>query len=537
MKERTIFNLCLAILLAYAGIMGSCNKRLDIESTAAVAGKNMWRTFDDARSGLVAMYGLTRAALADNNAAWLYGEFRNGDFVSTMPGDYLDAVINNELYKGHSEIRSASNWRRFYAAIDACNTFIRNSGGCRADPRYHELYYKVDVAQAHMLRAFNYFYMARIWGDVPLITKPIDLSSTEGISRTPQFKVLEFCINELKTYSDSLPTQYGGGDKSRLAFNETYYDRTSGDLGNTFWGMFQAYEILGQLYAWRGEYANAVIYLKKIFDRQADAHVALITSPNVATYLSGPTSIFYGQGVKGTTYFQLVSLPYDLANRESGPSGIGHLESLTLANPYLTRSVPNVFIPRDSIARMFYSANDARHPYDDYFKNYNAVYFANYFGATPTFIKFSTLQKGTSNFPIFGSCIPVFRWEDNILLMAESFYALGDFDNAIRYLNYIRQNRKVPGFGNSVVDPATGISYPPTGSGDNGGLLFNIFRERRIELAGECTRWYDQVRYNKLARNNPEFNNLIDKGGIYWPIDQEIIDKNPLIEQNAYWKK
>jgi hypothetical protein len=80
-------------------LASSCNKQLEIESSAASSRKVMWQTYDDAKAGLVGMYGLTRAALAENNAHWLYGDLRMGDFTSTTNGNYLDAIIKNDLKK------------------------------------------------------------------------------------------------------------------------------------------------------------------------------------------------------------------------------------------------------------------------------------------------------------------------------------------------------------------------------------------------------------------------------------------------------
>ncbi len=43
----------------------SCNKQLDLQSTRQANETGHWTTYEDARSGLVGMYGLFRAALAD----------------------------------------------------------------------------------------------------------------------------------------------------------------------------------------------------------------------------------------------------------------------------------------------------------------------------------------------------------------------------------------------------------------------------------------------------------------------------------------
>lgn len=516
----------------------SCLRKLDIESTAATSQKQMWRTYDDAKAGLAALYGLTRAALADNNAHWMYGDLRMGDFVSTVPGNYLDAIIKNQLNSGLPEVRRLTNWRRFYAAIDACNTFIENARNCRQDLRYSKTNSTVDIAQAHLLRSFLYFYMTRIWGDVPLIRSATKEGVNNQVGRTPQATVMNFCINEVLLFKDSLPTEFGGDDKSWLNYDGDYYGANWASLGNSFWGYYQALGLLAQMYAWTGNYEQVRIWAEKIKnDDAAKTHAAFVGVWEVKDYLTGSNSIFYSNGVKGSACYQLVSLPYNMANRESDPSGVGHIESLTLAAPYISRTTPGLYIPRDTLEKWFYYFDDFRNPYLVDFGNYDEVYFYNYYGTIPVFSKFKTIAPGSDNFTIFGSCIPLYRMEDNQLLLAEAYYALGMGDPVYRALNEVRIRRNAPGYRWPTWNYRTTIDLYPTPESMQGGTLYNIFRERRIELAGEGTRWYDQVRYNKLTRHDPVFNKLLDEGGIYWPIDQEIIDRNPLIEQNSYWKK
>lgn len=53
---------------------------------------------------------------------------------------------------------------------------------------------------------------------------------------------------------------------------------------------------------------------------------------------------------------------------------------------------------------------------------------------------------------------------------------------------------------------------------------------------GEGWRWYDLVRRQKLMKDNETFLQLINSGGIYWPVSEDIITANSQIEQNEFWK-
>ena len=105
-------------------------------------------------------------------------------------------------------------------------------------------------------------------------------------------------------------------------------------------------------------------------------------------------------------------------------------------------------------------------------------------------------------------------------MRAEALAVLGKESEAAEELNKVKINRGL--------DPFT--------VGGAVDLIDEIFQERRRELLGEGWRWYDQVRYNRIKRNDPEFNKLIDEGGIYWPLAQEVLDRNPNLTQNSYWK-
>src|SRR5690349_15523668 len=78
---KRITKLLLLILLC-SGALTGCKKLLDIDTTHAVNEENMWNSHEDTRAALIGVYGLMRAALANDDGFWMYGELRDGDFVS-----------------------------------------------------------------------------------------------------------------------------------------------------------------------------------------------------------------------------------------------------------------------------------------------------------------------------------------------------------------------------------------------------------------------------------------------------------------------
>ncbi len=184
-------NRMLCILAVMLFTITACNKKLDIQSTQIADEEGHWSTYENARSGIVGLYGLTRGALAQNDAHWILGEFRSGDFKSLSRSD-LQAVIGGRLNAGFPLLQQVADWRPFYAAVNACNLFVERDAGCLKDVRYTEAYYNLDIAQARALRAFLYFYMVRVWGDIPFTTSSGEGGNFEAMPSTSKDAILNF---------------------------------------------------------------------------------------------------------------------------------------------------------------------------------------------------------------------------------------------------------------------------------------------------------------------------------------------------------
>lgn len=514
----------LAVLLV-AGLlisMSSCNKQLEIPSTSQSSDENNWKTFDDARAGYISLYGLTRAALADNNAHWLLGELRNGDFTSLNRPD-LRAITAGNLNAGYTVIQQVTNWRRFYAAINACNIFIERSREATQDTRYTELNNKIDVAQARVIRAFLYFYMVRIWGDVPLITKSHE-GTFQEVARTSEERVLGFAQSELQEAAPLLPFTYGNNDP--VLPGTTYHTSPYSFWRNTIFNKVSAYAILAHVAAWQGNYLECASYTNYLMNNYQRIGVDYLEIDE----LTGATGVFNnrGEGLSGNA--QMLAFGFQSDRGEATVDG--HIEQLTLAQPLVSKLRPDIYVTKDSLASIFKSSGgglDTRFGLDTISVNqgtptlYRAKYITNYSSEIPIFSKIKAVNGGIvtqAEFNVFSSAILFTRLEEIALLRAEALAVLNkNSSEAYTLLNRVRTLRKLPAL---VPSPAVDI-------------IDEIFKERRRELIGEGWRWYDLVRYNKIQRKDPAFNELIDKGGIYWPIATEVMSRNSLITQNKYW--
>jgi len=488
-------------------ILTACNKKLEVDSTHLVNEENNWKSLADARSALLGSYGLLRAALADNNAHWLYGELRMGDFKSTSRLD-LKAVTENNLNAPYPVLKSLSNWRKFYAVINSCTVFIdRAAEIMRYDKQYTAENYQVDVAQMRALRAFTYFYMARIWGDVPLLTASTDGNFIEREKVSSEI-VLQFATNELLAVVNQLPYRYGALENG---FNQqSYYGKVSPYWDGILLNRVSAYSILAHIAAWQGKYLDAVAYAKFVMTNYGLSGAIYTTTTNL-TKVDG---LFYGNNAS-----QLVGFPFNFNTMEM--SAIGHIEDLALAAPIISRAVPQIKMADNLIASIFSEPNDLRFRFDPLSGLPVSDYFSGYGTSNTVFSKVKCIRNASTDgsLAIYSSALVFTRMEEITLLYAESLAAIGSIAEATDALDIVRNSRGIGLY-----------------TGPSSGLIDAIFAERRRELMGEGWRWYDQVRYNKLKKNDPKFLDLINRGGIYWPIDEEVLRNNVKITQNEYWR-
>jgi hypothetical protein len=509
LNKNIQFNRTLVIILvAVLGLNVSCKKVLEIDSSRLSGEEGHWKSLQDTRSGLMSTYGLMRAALADNNAHWLWGELRNGDFTASSRSD-LKVIVDGNLNASFPLLQKISSWRAFYAVINNASLFIERAPEVlKADIRYTEPNYKVDVAQARALRAFAYFYMVRIWGDVPLITASHD-GSFEMKARTEQSKVLAFAESELIAAAKDLPYVYGAEGDDLLP--GLYYgygiDRWQGAL----FTKISAYAVLAHIAAWQSHYIDASVYTEFVMDNYSKANAGYSTTLE----LTSADGIFNAQ-----SYKQIIAFGFNDLYGESTANG--HIEELVLAAPLVSRQTPDLYVSKDTISSAFKDLSDQRFGLDTISGLPRTNYFVNYSSAVPIFSKIKVLRGGSTNgnFAVYSSSIIFTRLEELALLRAEALAVLGQRINAFNLLNIIKKSRG----GNGLTD------------GPGTDLIKEIFAERRRELMGEGWRWYDQIRYNKIQNNNAAFLNLINQKGIYWPISKEVLNSNSKLVQNSYWK-
>ena len=491
MKTRyfTIKALAMVLLAGSSLAMTSCSDFLDVESRHAESEDKQWTSVADTRAALMGVYALTRAAITDNDFFWKTGELPYGDFT------VRDNQELSEIVKGNF---STLDYSRFYTAINAAAVFIENaSKTVAADQAYSEQNMKWDVAQARVLRAFLYYELARVYGDVPLVKYSYDNGSFPQVEVSSQAAVLSYAKDELKKAAKNLPQVFGSKT------NQYYYQEPNYWRG-VLMNQNAAYTLLAHISAMTNNYADCETYCQLVIDNQPT-----VTGNKTSQYLE-TASIYSSTGLfstDATTYsaYRLVGFVSPYKGNEARWDG--HLENLTLAAPYIRRQYPEIYVSADSIRSMYPDTKDERAGIDTTTMNYRNAFF-DMTATYPIFKKVNVVQDGNASdvdYAVFSSAVVFSRYEDIILLKAEAQWAQNRTSDALECYNELRENR-------GLDKKALGYDF----KNDRNKVIDEIFNERRRELVGEGWRWFDLIRRQKLRKDNPELLQKINKGEIYW---------------------
>ncbi|NAS12295.1 RagB/SusD family nutrient uptake outer membrane protein [Poritiphilus flavus] len=137
----------------------------------------------------------------------MYLQYLSGFFDNEFNGQERQVDLAQQLAISPTEIDRELNriWQNLYQGISGANLAIANipdTPGLSDDER-NDL-----TAQASFFRAFAYFYLVRMFGDVPLIIQPVDGLDEVFVPRAPVSEVYAQIVADLNvaTTAGSLPS-------------------------------------------------------------------------------------------------------------------------------------------------------------------------------------------------------------------------------------------------------------------------------------------------------------------------------------------
>jgi hypothetical protein len=455
-----------------------CKKFVDIDSPPnKVTSDNVYTVDATAIAVLTGIY--TRMSSNDyqfitgTNSVSVYAGLSSDEL--TLAGNtgtnfvriYTNRLTNQDYYP----------WKGIYSCLVTVNTAIEHLNNSNSlSPSVK----KQLLGEAKFLRAFCYFYLVNLYGDVPLALTA-DYRTTANLGRTSKSDVYQQIIKDLKDGQDLLSNNYVSG---------TLLNTTTERVRPTKWA---ATALLARVYLYLGYWADA------------EAQATSIINNNSIFSLSTPTNAF---------------LKASLGNKEA----IWQLQPVLSgwntedAKAFILNSQPGgntkpVYL--DTLLVKSFESGDARRM--NWTKD---TVFAGKTYSYPTKYKIATANASINEY------LMVLRLGEQYLIRAEARAQQNNSNGAIDDLDKIRQRAALPLI--AVTNP--GIT--------KSALLNTILHERQVELFTEWGhRWFDLKRTNNIDAVMSVVTPL--KGGVWspnwalYPIPSDDLQFDLNLTQNA----
>lgn len=456
----------------------SCRKYIEVDAPyTSFNGENVYTTDATAISAVTTM--LVKIGTGGSGGSLSSIGFNTGLSADELT---LSAGISGELlayYKNElTQTISPTFWMFIYQQIYLANSAIE---GLAKSNSLTPAVKKQLVGEAKFIRAFSYFYLVNLYGDIPLIMAT-DYKVNSLMSRAPANEIWEEIIKDLIEAKELLNTNYVGAD---LLTSSSSTERIRPNKG-------AATALLARVYLYNGDWINAEVQATELINNKTVYDTVSLPNTFLKNSLINKEAIWQIQPtVSGwnTNDARVYILPVTGPNATSYPVSLNKnvVYSFEINDKRKTNWIGGMKVGADS----FY---------------YNSKY------------RSATLNASvTENYNVF-------RLAEQYLIRAEARTKLGKLAEAKDDLNIIR----------------TKAGLGQTQATNEATLLFAILEERRHELFCEWGhRWLDLKRTNSVETVMSAETPL--KGGTWqnfdklYPISIDELTANPnLIQTPGY---
>ena len=487
MKNK-IKHILLALLLVF---QFACNEWMELLPPSGLIREEYWKSKEDVESVLMAAYE-TFSTL--DRMFFVFGEIRADMVVGDNNQPRNEELISeSNIYPDNA----ISNWQTFYLVINYCNEVIKNAPlVMEIDRTFTEFQMQGFVAEAYYLRSLTYFYLVRIFKEVPLILEPSESDDIDFfVKKATEEEILGQIVKDLETYRVYAPN----GGFTTIEENKGRASKAAYDA------------LLADIALWRFEYEKVLEHVQKV---ELTGEFFLL-----------PGTMWFENFFPGNSLEGIFEIQFD-GNRNQRN------------NTYnLTRYEGYQYDPSQKALEMF-SFDQAR----EMVRGENAS-IRRYGEGNYTIWKYvgraadgRTFRSGSQ---IYSCNWIVYRYADLLLMKAEALSQLERFDESLEIINEIRERAGVL----PLVLQYNTIAFEDA-----------VLEERALELAFEGKRWFDLLRMGRrnnyarkqslidiIVKNVPSTQKriiaakLTNPMGWYMPIYETEIDRNWNLVQNPFY--
>lgn len=467
--------------LSVAFLATNCTGILNKDPLGTLDSGSFFQSADDAVQAINAAYQPLMFSNQNNNFYWAFGELCSDEAITggdgSRPGmTELDAFTYTPRTQEINDF-----WKLNYNGITQCNTVLERVPGISMDATLKNRV----LGEAYFLRAYYYFLLTQVYGDVVLMTRILPPAELK-MPKTPRADVYLQIIADCDQAASFLPDQYTGANVGRATKGAALALAAKTALYSKSWE--KTVEYAGKVKA-LGVYALMPDY--------ADNFRKTTQNNTESVWEIQHTNLELGVGNSLNQWW--ASKKFD--------GGYGFAE--------VTQPLVDAFETTDP--RRTFSIASNNEPYFGlvYKNSYSSTRFS-----TRKYIQSMAEVTQKADGDINYTAI---RYAEVLLWEAEALNELGRVPEAQAPLEQVRARARA-----QATDPLTAL--PPVTTTDQTAMTAAIRHERQVELSFEMHRFFDLVRWGIAAQQIPEF--VVGKHEVF-PLPQTEIDLNPMLIQNA----
>lgn len=207
----------IAFLSFFVVILTGCDSLLNKYPLDSLSNSTFWKTEGDALLALTGVYQQNK--LTGTNAKQSFDLWNQDAYLrlfeaTTDNGFEKDNGVtdfnNGDLAASYQPVMDL--WTTTYIKITKCNNFLENIDNVEMDVNKLEEM----KAEVKTIRAYDYFWLAFLWSDVPLVTKVLTVDEANSAFRDSRENVIKFVIEELQSAIPNLPVTRPDKDYGRI---------------------------------------------------------------------------------------------------------------------------------------------------------------------------------------------------------------------------------------------------------------------------------------------------------------------------------
>lgn len=485
--------LCGAILLGPAG----CTNFLNEQAPSNLTPESFYTIPDHAEAALASVYADLRFM---GDGAGIFSS--NWQLLEALTGtSTTETAQNSDLNNLYGLVHDGNTahvvnyWNGLYKVIAQANQVIDK---VPAITPMDDAQKKKILGEARFLRATAYFTAVRLWGDIPLVTKPQTASSEDfQPARAPQEEVYKLIVDDLVAAESAGLAWMDASGRVNLAAVKTQLSKVYLTMAGFPLSKGAAYYKLAADKAFEVvTYANANSGTINLFSTYEDVHKESTENRIEHLFMLQYNTLVAGNPMDNM-YPNFKPVTYN------GPGGTGS----TVPTPTFYKSYEEGDLRAKNQEGYFYTS---------YFTNGNGAPFE--LGAPYIFKHFNRTANGTSG--VAGSRqnnlnVPQIRYAETLLIYAEAQNEVGGpTQAAYDAFKRIRDRAK--------------LTTPALGTYTQASLREAVWRERWHELAYEQITWFDMVRLRKVYNEKTNgFDNFV--GHVNLSSNQPLQEKHLLL--------